>query len=101
MGVPLLSHLGSTLIFPGRVIRQLDALQDIPAEADRLPCRIQWPTPHPRPLQDSYRSERFTVNGTLAPYSASTKSEHFPPRQHTWLGFIHRDRRRHSGPRPT
>ncbi|PKI45309.1 hypothetical protein CRG98_034302 [Punica granatum] len=36
------SHLGSTLIFPGRVIRQLGGLQDIPAEADRLPFRIQW-----------------------------------------------------------
>ncbi|PKI69353.1 hypothetical protein CRG98_010259 [Punica granatum] len=42
IGVPLLSHLGSTLIFPGRVIRQLGGLQDIPAEADRLPYRIQW-----------------------------------------------------------
>ncbi|PKI57282.1 hypothetical protein CRG98_022321 [Punica granatum] len=42
VGVPLLSHLGSTLIFPGWVIRQLDGLQDIPAEADRLPYRIQW-----------------------------------------------------------
>ncbi|OWM73912.1 hypothetical protein CDL15_Pgr008062 [Punica granatum] len=42
VGVPLLSHLGSTLIFAGRVIRQLDGLQDIPAEADRLPYRIQW-----------------------------------------------------------
>ncbi|PKI42338.1 hypothetical protein CRG98_037257 [Punica granatum] len=41
-GVPLLSHLGSTLVFPGRVIRQLGGLQDIPAEADRLPYRIQW-----------------------------------------------------------
>ncbi|OWM77600.1 hypothetical protein CDL15_Pgr016998 [Punica granatum] len=42
VGVPLLSHLGSTLIFPNRVIRQLGGLQDIPAEADRLPYRIQW-----------------------------------------------------------
>ncbi|PKI50066.1 hypothetical protein CRG98_029542 [Punica granatum] len=42
VGVPLLSHLGSTLIFPGRVIRQLGGLQDVPAEADRLPFRIQW-----------------------------------------------------------
>ncbi|OWM74555.1 hypothetical protein CDL15_Pgr005134 [Punica granatum] len=42
VGVPLLSHLGSTLIFLGRVIRQLGGLQDIPAEADRLPFRIQW-----------------------------------------------------------
>ncbi|PKI62020.1 hypothetical protein CRG98_017606 [Punica granatum] len=42
VGVPLLSHLGSTLIFPSRVIRQLGGLQDIPAEADRLPFRIQW-----------------------------------------------------------
>ncbi|PKI41906.1 hypothetical protein CRG98_037700 [Punica granatum] len=40
VGVPLLSHLGSTLIFLGRVIRQLGGLQDIPAEADRLPFRI-------------------------------------------------------------
>ncbi|PKI33455.1 hypothetical protein CRG98_046154 [Punica granatum] len=40
--VPLLSHLGSTLIFPGRVIRQLGGLRDIPVEADRLPFRIQW-----------------------------------------------------------
>ncbi|PKI70956.1 hypothetical protein CRG98_008689 [Punica granatum] len=40
VGVPLLSHLESTLIFPGRVIRQLGGLQDIPAEADRLPYRI-------------------------------------------------------------
>ncbi|PKI59984.1 hypothetical protein CRG98_019616 [Punica granatum] len=42
VGVPLLSHLGSTLIFPGRVIRQLGDLQDIPTEADRQPYRIQW-----------------------------------------------------------
>ncbi|PKI37178.1 hypothetical protein CRG98_042431, partial [Punica granatum] len=42
VGVPLLSHLGSTLIFPGRVIRQLGGLQDIPVEADHLPYRIQW-----------------------------------------------------------
>ncbi|PKI58320.1 hypothetical protein CRG98_021297, partial [Punica granatum] len=42
VGVPLLSHLGSTLIFPGRVIRQLGGLQDVPAEADRLPFHIQW-----------------------------------------------------------
>ncbi|PKI40361.1 hypothetical protein CRG98_039250 [Punica granatum] len=41
-GVPLLSHLESTLIFPGRVIRQLVGLQDIPVEADHLPYRIQW-----------------------------------------------------------
>ncbi|OWM70932.1 hypothetical protein CDL15_Pgr019173 [Punica granatum] len=42
VGVLLLSHLGSTLIFPGRVIRQLGGLQDIPAEADSLPFCIQW-----------------------------------------------------------
>ncbi|PKI50211.1 hypothetical protein CRG98_029394 [Punica granatum] len=42
MGVPLLSHLGSTLVFPGRVIRQLDGLQDILVEADCLPYCIQW-----------------------------------------------------------
>ncbi|PKI75185.1 hypothetical protein CRG98_004409 [Punica granatum] len=42
IGVPHLSHLGSTLIFPSRVVRQLDGLQDIPTEADRLPFRLQW-----------------------------------------------------------
>ncbi|PKI39688.1 hypothetical protein CRG98_039921 [Punica granatum] len=42
VGVPLLSQLGSTLIFLGRVIRQLGGLQDVPAKADRLPYRIQW-----------------------------------------------------------
>ncbi|PKI42266.1 hypothetical protein CRG98_037338 [Punica granatum] len=42
VGVPLLSHLGSTLIFPGRVIKQLGGLQDILTEADCLPYRIQW-----------------------------------------------------------
>ncbi|PKI62727.1 hypothetical protein CRG98_016881 [Punica granatum] len=42
VGVPLLSHLGSTLIFPGRVIRQLGSLQDVPTEVDRLPFHIQW-----------------------------------------------------------
>ncbi|PKI52239.1 hypothetical protein CRG98_027369 [Punica granatum] len=69
VGVPLISHLGSTLIFPG---------------------------------------QRFTVNGTLAPYNASTspsilptKSEHFPPHQQTWLNSIRGDRCRHSGPRPS
>ncbi|PKI53836.1 hypothetical protein CRG98_025777 [Punica granatum] len=53
------------------------------------------------------RSERFTVNRTLAPYSVfnspsipPTKSEHFLPHQHTWLSFIHRDRRRRSSLRP-
>ncbi|PKI60410.1 hypothetical protein CRG98_019195 [Punica granatum] len=45
VGVPLLRHLGSTLIFPGWVIRQLGGLQDIPAEIDRLPYRIQWADP--------------------------------------------------------
>ncbi|PKI59636.1 hypothetical protein CRG98_019973 [Punica granatum] len=51
VGVPLLSHLGSTLIFPARVIKQLGGLQDIPAEADRLPFRIQDRHHHngPRP----------------------------------------------------
>ncbi|PKI51092.1 hypothetical protein CRG98_028521 [Punica granatum] len=37
IGLPLISHLGSILIFPGRVIRQLGGLQDIPVEADRTP----------------------------------------------------------------
>ncbi|PKI60862.1 hypothetical protein CRG98_018735 [Punica granatum] len=41
VGDPLFSHLGSTLVFPGRVIRQLGGLQGISAEADRLPYRIQ------------------------------------------------------------
>ncbi|OWM76439.1 hypothetical protein CDL15_Pgr024647 [Punica granatum] len=42
IGVPLLSHLGSTLIFPSQVVRQLGSLQDVPVEADRLPFRLQW-----------------------------------------------------------
>ncbi|PKH60986.1 hypothetical protein CRG98_050284 [Punica granatum] len=42
VGIPFLSHLGSTLVFPDWVIRQLGGLQDILAEADRLPYCIQW-----------------------------------------------------------
>ncbi|PKI59737.1 hypothetical protein CRG98_019913 [Punica granatum] len=42
IGLPLISHLGSTLILPGRVIRQLGSLQDIPTEADRTPHRFMW-----------------------------------------------------------
>ncbi|PKI67574.1 hypothetical protein CRG98_012158 [Punica granatum] len=42
IGLPLISHLGSTVIFPGRVIRQLGGLQDIPTEADRVPHRFMW-----------------------------------------------------------
>ncbi|PKI40459.1 hypothetical protein CRG98_039151 [Punica granatum] len=41
-GLPLINHLGSTLIFPARVIRQLCGLQDIPTEADRAPYRFLW-----------------------------------------------------------
>ncbi|PKI65346.1 hypothetical protein CRG98_014261 [Punica granatum] len=40
--LPLISHLGSTLIFPARVIRQLGGLQDIPIEADCAPYRFMW-----------------------------------------------------------
>ncbi|PKI67543.1 hypothetical protein CRG98_012127 [Punica granatum] len=40
--LPLISHLGSTLIFPARVIRQLGGLQDIPTKADRIPYRFMW-----------------------------------------------------------
>ncbi|PKI72258.1 hypothetical protein CRG98_007332 [Punica granatum] len=42
IGLPLISHLGSTLVFPARVIRQLSGLQDIPIEADRSPYRFVW-----------------------------------------------------------
>ncbi|PKI67153.1 hypothetical protein CRG98_012481 [Punica granatum] len=42
IGLPLISHLGSTLIFPTQVIRQLSGLQDIPTEADRAPYRFIW-----------------------------------------------------------
>ncbi|PKI69671.1 hypothetical protein CRG98_009942 [Punica granatum] len=42
IGLPLISHLGSTLVFPARVIRQLGGLQDIPIEADRTPYRFVW-----------------------------------------------------------
>ncbi|PKI78884.1 hypothetical protein CRG98_000745 [Punica granatum] len=41
-GLPLISHLGSTLIFPAQVIRQLGGLQDIPTEADHAPYRFMW-----------------------------------------------------------
>ncbi|OWM73858.1 hypothetical protein CDL15_Pgr018918 [Punica granatum] len=37
IGLPLISHLGSTLVFSARVIRQLDGLQDIPIEVDHTP----------------------------------------------------------------
>ncbi|PKI49810.1 hypothetical protein CRG98_029787 [Punica granatum] len=42
IGPPLLSHLGSTLVFRSPVIRQLGGLQDIPTEADRLVYQILW-----------------------------------------------------------
>ncbi|PKI73158.1 hypothetical protein CRG98_006445 [Punica granatum] len=42
IGLPLISHLGSTLVFPARVIRQLGGLQDIPIEADRTPHCFMW-----------------------------------------------------------
>ncbi|PKI51102.1 hypothetical protein CRG98_028531 [Punica granatum] len=42
IGLPLISHLGSTLIFPARVIRQLGGLQDILIEADCTPYRFMW-----------------------------------------------------------
>ncbi|PKI65010.1 hypothetical protein CRG98_014595 [Punica granatum] len=38
--LPLISHLRSTLVFLGRVIRQLGRLHDIPTEADRIPYRF-------------------------------------------------------------
>ncbi|PKI56460.1 hypothetical protein CRG98_023098 [Punica granatum] len=46
IGLPLLSHLGSTLVFPSQVIRQLGGLQDIPTEADLLVYRILWADSH-------------------------------------------------------
>ncbi|PKI71985.1 hypothetical protein CRG98_007601 [Punica granatum] len=42
VGLPLLSHLGSTLVFPSRVIRQHSGLQDILTEADCLAYRFLW-----------------------------------------------------------
>ncbi|PKI59723.1 hypothetical protein CRG98_019899 [Punica granatum] len=42
IGLPLISHLRSTLVFPGRVIRQLSSLQDIPTEADRILYWFMW-----------------------------------------------------------
>ncbi|PKI47702.1 hypothetical protein CRG98_031906, partial [Punica granatum] len=84
------------------------AYRTFPPRRTAYPIASSGSTPHPRPPQDSYISERFTVNGTLAPYDAftspsipSTKSEHSPPHQHTWLNSIHRDRRRRNGPRPS
>ncbi|PKI63840.1 hypothetical protein CRG98_015824 [Punica granatum] len=64
VGVPLLNHLGSTLIIPGRVIRQLGDLQDIPTEADRLPYRIQW------------ADSTSMAPGALDGVSSSTRSNH-------------------------
>ncbi|PKI50398.1 hypothetical protein CRG98_029226 [Punica granatum] len=42
IGLPLISHLGSTLVFPAQVIRQLGGLQDVPIEAYRTPYRFVW-----------------------------------------------------------
>ncbi|PKI58221.1 hypothetical protein CRG98_021392 [Punica granatum] len=42
IGLPLISHLGSTLVFLGRVIRQLSRLQDILTEADCTPYQFMW-----------------------------------------------------------
>ncbi|PKI57228.1 hypothetical protein CRG98_022373 [Punica granatum] len=61
VGAPLLSHLGSTLIFPGRVIKQLGSLQDIPTDADRLPYRIQW-ADSTRKLHPSGHARRATFH---------------------------------------
>ncbi|PKI70103.1 hypothetical protein CRG98_009566 [Punica granatum] len=42
IGLPLISHLGCTLVFLSRVIRQLGHLQDIPADADRSAYQLTW-----------------------------------------------------------
>ncbi|PKI40013.1 hypothetical protein CRG98_039583 [Punica granatum] len=55
--LPLISHLGSTLVFPSRVIRQLDGLQDFPTEADRITYRFMSNT---RVTHDLYFSEHST-----------------------------------------
>ncbi|OWM77081.1 hypothetical protein CDL15_Pgr005089 [Punica granatum] len=64
------------------------------------------PIQHPRHPRGFYKSGRFTVNGILASYNASTspstpptKSEHSPPHQHTWLSSTQGARCPHSGPR--
>ncbi|PKI40547.1 hypothetical protein CRG98_039062 [Punica granatum] len=50
-GLPLISHSGSTLVFPNRVIRQLGGVQDVPVEGNRAlgPGGTGQPfTDHPR-----------------------------------------------------
>ncbi|PKI63921.1 hypothetical protein CRG98_015702 [Punica granatum] len=76
-----------------------------PPRLTAYPTASNGPTPHPRPPQDSCKSKRFIGNGMLAPYTVftspsipPTRSERFPPHQHTWLSFIRRDRRRRSSP---
>ncbi|PKI37280.1 hypothetical protein CRG98_042332 [Punica granatum] len=78
-----------------------------PPRRTAYPTASSGPTLHQRPLQDSCKSGRSIVNGTLAPYSVCTspstpptKNEHSPPHQHTWPSSIHRDRRHRNGRRP-
>ncbi|PKI67000.1 hypothetical protein CRG98_012608 [Punica granatum] len=56
VGLPLLSHLGSTLVFPSQVIRQLDGLQDVLTEADRLTYRLMWDLYSPKHPTDEERT---------------------------------------------
>ncbi|PKI73184.1 hypothetical protein CRG98_006430 [Punica granatum] len=86
--------------------RELTPAWTFPPRRTAYPTASSGPTLHPRPPQDSYRFERSTANGTLAPYSVCTspsipptKSKHSPPHQHTWPGSIRKDRHRRNGPR--
>ncbi|PKI78886.1 hypothetical protein CRG98_000747 [Punica granatum] len=51
--LPLISHYKCTLVFPDRVIKQLDGLQDVPVEGNRAPYQIAWTESAPS------ASERF------------------------------------------
>ncbi|OWM83235.1 hypothetical protein CDL15_Pgr012716 [Punica granatum] len=41
-GVPLMSHVGSTTYFPGRVVRQLSGLQTVPEDTARTRFEHTW-----------------------------------------------------------
>ncbi|OWM68452.1 hypothetical protein CDL15_Pgr026996 [Punica granatum] len=48
-GLPLISHLGCTLVFPSRMIKQLGSLQDILADTDHTTYQIAWANSAPSP----------------------------------------------------
>ncbi|PKI51372.1 hypothetical protein CRG98_028233 [Punica granatum] len=105
VGLPLISHLGCTLLFPSRVIRQLGDLQDIPADADRSAYQLTWAEVSPsatgrfirvrevqrmwetRLTQDLYFLEFPTDED--APGSSSTSISHLAGRELHTSGRVH------------